>query len=295
MLISVRPLRTRSVKDVSMSKRLIYISLALSALFLILTCAALWAAPKANLWERWLVQNPESTIVVDHSPWDAFLKTYVVKSSDGINRVAYSKVTEGDKIALARYIDNLSKIPVSKLARSEQLPYWINLYNALTVQVVLDHYPIESIRDIDISPGFFSEGPWDKKLVTIEGEEVSLNDIEHRILRPIWRDPRIHYAINCASIGCPNLSEDAYTHENTQDLLNRGAHDYINHPRGVAIEGDKLIVSSIYVWFSEDFGGTDAKIISHLMKYAAPILAEKLKQFNHISDNRYDWSLNDAR
>ncbi len=278
-----------------MSKRPFFILLALFMLFLIFTSAPPLAAPKAILWERWLLQDPESTIAVDHSPWNAFLKAYVIKGSDGINRVAYSKVTEGDKILLARYIDNLSKIPVSKLARSEQLPFWINLYNALTVQVVLDHYPVESIKDIDISPGFFSDGPWDKKLLTIEKEQVSLNDIEHRILRPIWKDPRIHYAVNCASIGCPNLRVEAFTHENSQDLLDKGAHDYINHPRGVSIERDKLIVSSIYRWFSEDFGETDPRIISHLMQYATPALAEKLKIFTTISDHRYDWSLNDAR
>ena len=278
-----------------MPKRLLFISLVFVILFMIFMPGTLQSAPKAILWEHWIIQDPESTITVDHSPWDAFLKTYIIKGSDGINRVAYSKVTEADKISLARYIGNLANIPVTKLARSEQLPYWINLYNALTVQVVLDNYPTDSIKDIDISPGIFSDGPWDKKLVTIEQEEVSLNDIEHRILRPIWKDPRIHYAVNCASIGCPNLMDQAYTNENSQDLLEKGAHDYINHPRGVAIEGNKLIVSSIYVWFAEDFGGTDRKIIDHLEKYAIPTLSEKLKQFNTISDNRYDWSLNDAR
>jgi hypothetical protein len=161
--------------------------------------------------------------------------------------------------------------------------------------VVLDHYPVESIRDIDISPGFFANGPWGKKLVHIEGETISLDDIEHRILRPIWKDPRIHYGVNCASIGCPNLQPQAYTAESTDALLDKGARDYINHSRGVLIASNKLIVSSIYDWFMEDFGGNDKGVIAHLQRYAEPSLREQLQRFSRISDHEYDWSLNDIR
>ena len=107
----------------------------------------------------------------------------------------------------------------SLTSRDEQLAYWINLYNALTVKVILDHYPVKSILDIDISPGWFSIGPWGKKLVAVEGVEISLDDIEHRILRPIWRDPRIHYALNCAAVGCPNLLREAFTGATAEVLL----------------------------------------------------------------------------
>ena len=101
---------------------------------------------------------------------------------------------------------------------------------------------------------FLKNRHWKKKLLTIEGEEVSLNDIEHRILRPIWRDPRIHYAVNCASIGCPNLVSTPFTAENTEALLDQGARNYINHPRAVNISSKgKVTVSSIYSWFESDF------------------------------------------
>ena len=156
-------------------------------------------------------------------------------SPDGVNRVAYGKVAPQDKQALASYVDRLSKVQVTKLARSEQLPYWINLYNAATVKVVLDHYPVESILKIDISPGLFAKGPWKKKLLTVEGEAVSLDDIEHRILRPIWKDPRTHYAVNCASLGCPNLQPRAFTAGNMDELLDAGARAYVNHPRGARV------------------------------------------------------------
>ena len=136
-----------------------------------------------------------------------FLAQHLRTGEDGIARIGYGAVSDEDRKSLDAYIAALAGHPGSRRAlnRAEQQAYWINLYNALTVQVILDHYPVESIRDIDISPGLFADGPWGKKLVTIEGEAVSLDDIEHRILRPIWKDPRIHYAVNCASIGCPNL------------------------------------------------------------------------------------------
>jgi hypothetical protein len=159
--------------------------------------------------------------------------------------------------------------------------------------VVLDHYPVDSIKDIDISPGFFSSGPWDKKLVTIEGQGLSLNDIEHRILRPVWQDPRIHYGVNCASMGCPNLQRKAFTAQNTDGLLDKAAREYVNHPRGVSMEDGDLVVSSIYDWFQEDFGGSEAGVIEHLMQYAEPGLKQKLQGFDDIDDDRYDWSLND--
>lgn len=217
----------------------------LTLLALVLPCLVL-AAPKADLWKRWQENDPQSTLQVDHTPWTPFLQKYLSPGPKGINRLDYLGVTPDDRDLLNRYLNDLAGTPVSRLSRTAQLPFWINLYNGLTVKVVLDHLPVDSIRDIDISPGFFASGPWDKKLLRIEGEEISLNDIEHRILRPIWQDPRVHYAVNCASLGCPNLQPTAYTPENTEALLKRGAREYINHPRGVDFKDDDLVVSSIY-------------------------------------------------
>ncbi len=251
-----------------------------------------FAAPKAVLWDRWIINNSQSNLKVDHKPWDLFLEANVVNSNDGVNRVIYGEVTDENKTILDSYLTQLSLIPVSNLTQIEQLPFWINLYNALTVKVILEHYPVESIQDIDISPGFFSNGPWGKKLIKIENVEVSLNDIEHRILRPIWKDPRIHYAVNCASIGCPNLQKSAFTAENVERLLTKAAKEYINHPRGVKITDGKLLVSSIYNWFSSDFGTNDIEILSHFKQYASPNLKVQLEHFNKISSHDYDWALN---
>lgn len=245
--------------------------------------------PKAKLWDRWTAHDPGSTTTVDHSAWTHFLTTYVRPHIDGVNRVAYAEVIGIDKKALADYVAKLTAMPISTYNRAEQRAYWINLYNALTVKLVLDHYPVKSIRDI--GPLW---GPWGKKRIRVEGERLSLNDIEHRILRPIWRDPRIHYAVNCAAIGCPNLQKQAFTAINAERLLTRGARAYVNHERGASIEEGRLIVSSIYTWFHEDFGNTDAGVIRHLRDYAEPALASALTQTTKIAGDHYDWSLNDA-
>ncbi len=251
-------------------------------------------APKAKLWSRWSAHEPGAEVSIDHRPWDGFLARYARMGDDGIQRLAYGRVTVGDRAELAAYIGALASRPVGPLARVEQRAFWINLYNALTVRVVLDHYPLESIRDIDISPGLFADGPWDKKLIEIEGEPVSLNDIEHRILRPIWKDPRLHYAVNCASLGCPDLQGMAFTATNADSLLEAGARAYINHPRGVRFDGDRVVVSSIYAWFIDDFGGSDRAVIAHLRRYGEPALNTELARAERIDDHAYDWRLNDG-
>jgi len=268
--------------------------LALSGILLLAANIQALAAPRADLWPRWEKHDAGSTVVVDHSSWDGFLESYLVTDHpSGIHHLRYGAVTPADRRALTEYLDRLQSVPVSNLNRAEQKAYWINLYNALTVKVVLDHYPVESIRDIDISPGWFNDGPWDAKLVRVEGEKISLNDIEHRILRPIWRDPRVHYAVNCASFGCPNLQPQAFTAGNTEDLLEKGAREYVNHPRGARLEGNRLVLSSIYDWFQEDFGGSEEGVKRHLLRHADPALSRKLAEFVGRISYHYDWSLNE--
>jgi len=251
-----------------------------------------WAGPEAELWEHWQTHDPASTQTVDHMPWTDILKNHVVQQPDGTYLFDYTTIAFSDRKPLKAYLKTLKKTPVSTLNRAEQFAYWVNLYNALTIKVIVDHYPIESIRDIDISPGIFTDGPWGKKLVVIEGEAVSLDDIEHRILRPIWRDPRIHYAVNCASIGCPDLFPEAVTPAKAEAYLDRGARAYINHPRGARVDDGRLTVSSIYDWFQEDFGDSDEGVIAHLKQYANKDLLAALEGITSISSDHYDWALN---
>ncbi len=252
------------------------------------------AAPAAELWQRWTRHDARSTIHVDHGAWAELLARYVETDATGLNRVAYGKVTRADRAALRGYLGAMAAVPVSSLNRAEQLAYWINLYNALTLEVVLEHYPVGSIRDIDISPGLFSSGPWRAQLIEVEGEPLTLDDIEHRILRPIWRDPRIHYAVNCASVGCPNLQRRPFEAADLDRMLDLAAIAFVNDPRGVRLAADGLHLSSIYVWFEEDFGGDEAGVIRHLMAYARPGLAMRLQKLDGIAGHDYDWSLNDA-
>lgn len=249
-------------------------------------------APKSELWPRWQAHDAASTQAVDHGAWDTLLKAYVKPDPRGLNRFDYEHVSSADRGALRGYIESLGNVPVSKLNRSEQYAYWINLYNALTIDVVLTHMPVNSIRDIDISPGLFASGPWAKKLIAVEGVEVSLNDIEHRILRPIWNDPRVHYGVNCASVGCPNLLTEAYTGAAIDEMLDAAARTYVNSPRGARIDENGLTVSSIYVWFKDDFGGTDQGVIDHLKRYAKPDLRAALDGRSSIDAHVYDWALN---
>ena len=134
------------------------------------------------------------------------------------------------------------------------MAYWINLYNALTVKVVLDAYPVDSIRDIHEGVSRLP-APWGDVHTNVAGQDLTLDQIEHGILRPIWRDERIHYAVNCAAYGCPHLLETAFTAANTESLLDAGARDYVNNPRGVdVVDDDFIVISSIYEWYAEDFG-----------------------------------------
>jgi len=280
--------RSSSLLEVTMKKKLL--------LFLVLLISPVlaFAAPKADLWPLWQANDPASSVQIDHSAWQRFLSQYLVTDHpSGINRVRYSDVTREDKKSLQDYLDRMQTTEVSRLNPLEQKAFWINLYNAQTVKLILDHYPVDSIRDIDISPGWFSNGPWDAKLLTVEGEQLSLNDIEHRILRPIWQDNRIHYGVNCASIGCPNLQPQPFTAANLDELLEKGAEDYINHRRGLRNANGEITVSSIYDWFQADFGGTEEGVREHLLKYAGPSRAELLKNDRRRFSYAYDWSLNE--
>ncbi|MBI3452769.1 MAG: DUF547 domain-containing protein [Rhodospirillales bacterium] len=279
------------------SARLIRMSGMLALLAAILSgCAAITqlAVPKADPWPRWEAHDPAATARIDHGDWDKFLAAYVVPDPSGINRVAYARVSPADRQMLDRYIARLEGTAMSRLPRAEQFAYWVNLYNAVTVRTILDHYPVDSILDINISPGLLDFGPWDRRLVTVEGEKLSLNDIEHRILRPLWRDPRIHYVVNCAATGCPNLGLASLRAADLDAQLDAAARDFINHPRGARVDNGKLKVSSIYVWYGVDFGRDDAEIVVHLRRYAAPRLAAALAGITRIDDSDYDWALNRA-
>ena len=224
-------------------------------------------------------------------------------SSSGINLVDYAAFKKDGHKTLKAYVNRLEKVDVAKLDKKEQFAFWSNLYNAKTIDVVLDHYPVDSIRNITINEGIFGAlkstvgagGPWKSKIMKVQGHKLSLDDIEHNILRPIYKDPRVHYAVNCASIGCPNLGQQAFTGANLDTMLDAGAVSYVNHPRGITVTNGKVQASSIYSWFVADFGGSATGVLEHVRKYAKPELKAKLKGIASISSYGYDWALNDTK
>lgn len=256
-------------------------------------------APSAKLWPRWEAHDPDSTRELDWSAYDAWLADHVHPSTEGINLVDYGGVSASGKATLDAIVADLAAVEVSTLNRDEQFAFWVNLYNAVTLKTVLEHYPIASIHGIDLPGDIVSDGPWKAKLVTVEGQELSLDEIEHRILRPIWRDARVHYAVNCAALGCPNLRERAWRAETLNADLDAAARAYINHPRGVHVRTEAgrphLIISKIYDWFAEDFGRSEASVLTHLRTYGEGETAAILAEINHIHDTTYDWSLNDLK
>lgn len=228
------------------------------------------------------------------------LSRYVTAHADGVNRVAYArwKASAADLAALDTALAAFARQSPSRLSHNEAFAYWANLYNALTLKVVLAQFPVASIRDIR-SEGVLDPrgliGPWRTRLVSVEGRRLSLDAIENAILRPLARDPRVHYSINCASMGCPNLPLSAWRAETLDADLDRAAHAFINHPRGVSARDDgTLRVSSIYVWFRSDFGGGDAGVLAHLRRHAAPRLAQHLAGQPRIGGHAYDWAINAA-
>ena len=277
----------------SLKKRTIWLKSFIG--LLCVYCFSAVAAPKADLWSYWQKHDDSNAASIDHQLWQNFLNQYLHEQDLGPSLISYASVDDASRQQLQQYIADLSNLSITHYSKAEQFAYWVNLYNALTVEVVLEHYPVESIMDIDISPGFFSRGPWDKTLIEIEQKPISLNDIEHRILRPIWQDNRIHYVVNCASLSCPELHSQALTASNSEQILQHSAKKYINSASGVTIQGDnKAELSSIYRWYKEDFGDSKDSLKQHLLAYASPELSPKLKLVKRFSYD-YDWNLNETK
>lgn len=258
--------------------------LLLTALLATLFSLASNAAPKANLWPYWQPSDESSRIQVSHQTWQTLLDRYLIRRDEN-TLFRYAAVSAEDKQALKQYLAALAEYDPRALTRSEQYAYWVNLYNALTVDLILENYPVKSITKLG---GLFSFGPWDEELITITGLPLSLNDIEHRILRPIWNDPRTHYAVNCTSLGCPNLQPKAFTASNNEALLEQAAREFINSRKGVWLQGNQAQLSSIYDWFADDFGGK-AQLFEHLGRYAP-----QYRGFSGKVGFEYDWRLNQA-
>lgn len=257
---------------------------------------------RPNLTKAFNVYTSGGSARVDHSDWDRLLKAYVKPSAHGVNLVDYKAFKSSGRAALQAYIARLEVTSVGDLDRPEQLAFWVNLYNAKTVDIILAHYPVASIREISLDDsllGYLKKsvgagGPWKVPVVRVNHQRLSLDNIEHNILRPIFKDPRVHYAINCASMGCPNLQAYAFSGDAINAQLDTAARAFINDPRGFAVHEGRIAASSIYSWFQEDFGGSEAGVLAHARQFANPALKAKLRGRTKIEAFAYDWRLNDV-
>ena len=228
-----------------------------------------------------------------NAAFNDFLSTYGVRDGD-INLIRYSAVTAEDKISLDRYIAELSKFGPPSGSDEEIMAYWFNLYNAETISVILDNYPVKSIREIGGS--FVSKGPWGDKSLTVAGQKMSLNNIEHDTVRAQYDEPRVHYAFNCASISCPNIKLSAWEAETFEADLSAAATAYIDSDRGVAVDDKgRLTVSSIFKWYKGDFGGNEAGVLTHLENYATGDTKAAIGAAGKVKKYDYDWDLNEAK
>jgi hypothetical protein len=228
-----------------------------------------------------------------HADWTEILQAYILPTADGINLFDYAALKDnaGDRARLDAYIERIANQDWENLPREEQFVSWANLYNAVTIRHIIERYPVKSIRS-----GYIT-GPWKDEGVEVAGRGfVSLDEMEHGILRQDWDEPRIHYMVNCASIGCPNLRATAWEATPTLDAeLDAAARAFINHPRGVTIRRNGgLKVSRIYKWFIEDFGDSEEGVIEHLLEFAEPELVEGINIERDIERHQYDWDLNDT-
>lgn len=220
---------------------------------------------------------------VDHSDYAALLEKHVR------NRVVDYSGFKADEGLLDRYLRVLEAVDPTALSRENQFAFYINAYNAWTIKLILSEYPgIESIKEL----GFLFQSPWEKPLVRINGETLTLDDIEHRILRPRFKDPRVHFAINCASKSCPPLRPEPYRGEVLESQLTDATTSFLNDPENYRFDGSDFFVSRIFDWFGEDFNNDP---VGFYRQYAQGDLRKRLEKAAGGITVRYmdyDWSLN---
>lgn len=237
-----------------------------------------------------------NTNAQDHQLFTEILNDYVKKGL-----VDYENLRKDNR--LPKYLDQLSKTSIEVLTRNEKLAFWINTYNAFTLFIINENYPLESITDLHtggrIIGYLLGKTVWDKEFVTINNKKYSLNDIEHKILRKM-NEPRIHFAIVCASISCPELRNEAFEAEKLETQLEEQAIKFINDPSRNKFDFEKreAKISEIFNWFEEDFGDSEEEVLMFVADYLADDIASDIK--NNISKwdvsyMDYNWGLNEYK
>ena len=238
--------------------------------------------------------NVSSAGAFDFSGWEVLLKEGVAPASiDGVdlNAVDYRKMKADS--AFNKLVDALKTASLEDLkTREDRLAFWINVYNILAVKVVVDHYPVESIKDV----GNILKSVWNRPAGVVAGKERTLNDVEHEILRKMG-EPRIHLAIVCASVSCPDLRQEAYTPDRLDEQLDDQVKKFLaNTGKGMKIDKNKrtLYLSSIFKWFEEDFA-SQGGVTAFVSRFVAPsdkkIIQGSGMKLKYLD---YNWDLNEA-
>lgn len=213
---------------------------------------------------------------LDHAAWDTLLQRYV----SPVGKVNYAGLKSADKPALEAYCKSLADHPVQdSWSREEKMAYWINAYNAFTIKLIVDNYPTKSILNFD------GGKTWDVKRIKLGDKKYSLNQIENDILRPQFKDARIHFAINCAAKSCPPLHNRAYTADNLETILEARTKAFINDSKFNSLSANKAQVSKIFEWYGADFGD--------LKKYLNRYADKPLKNSAVVTFGEYNWDLNE--
>jgi hypothetical protein len=220
-----------------------------------------------------------------HDPLDRLLGQFV--RSGLVRYHAWAESTQARQ-ELTAYVDMLEAQRPAELTPSGELAYWINLYNAATLELVLAHYPVKSIKDI----GGILRSPWKREIVRVADRALTLNDIENEIIRPRFKDARIHFALNCASRGCRPLAAEAFRAELLDAQLDQVCRAALNDERWVALRGRQLILTKIFEWYRSDFVQDAGSIAAFVGRYHRGVADAAAKGRLDIEFSDYDWSLN---
>jgi len=229
----------------------------------------------------------ESFSQPSHEIYDALLKKHVTQAG-----VVDYKGFLKDTVTLNKYLAILSKNPPNEKtwSKEDQMTYWINAYNAFTIKLITNYYPVKSIKDIGSSIQIpFVNTPWDLKFITIGKEKMDLNNIEHGKLRKIFDDPRIHMALVCASKSCPILLNEAYDPKRLDAQLNQQTKAFLADPFRNKISADNPQLSMIFKWYSMDFNKKGGSVREFVNRYSSV----KIKPDAKIANTDYDWGLNE--
>lgn len=240
-----------------------------------------------NVFILLLLAIPAITLAQpSHKSFDLLLKKHV-DNNGGVNYKAFKT----DETELNDYlVEMMLEPPTRDWDENVKLTYWINVYNALTIQLVLKYYPIKSIKDIGSSIQIpFVNTPWDVKCFEVEdGEELSLNNIEHGIIRKEFEEPRIHFALVCAAVSCPKLLNEAYDPKRLDAQLTAQTKDFLSNTNKNKISANRLELSKLFNWYGGDFR-KNGTLTEYLNNYTSVNIDKKAK----TSFLDYNWSLNE--